>query len=267
MVRINKGWFALTLLAILFISCGGGQRASVNVALSNYTDSCFVGAEGYKYDGFSVIPVVTVNNDTLDIGSYYYGPAYFEYYDEIPAIAQGSEVKVIIDYAEGKGEATDSMPGSFQITSPTSSFILHQGSDLNIEWDAAAGADQYWMTLNLSYDYIDNSGYYDYFYYELDTITEGTSITIPAATIFPSYVDTVYYGYGDVYVEATSGPKMEPGAKGNFKGDAVGFLWCSAVGPEVGFGVEQIIQQTHSLDIKKIVKRHQEILLKFAEEN
>lgn len=264
-------------VVFLFIGCPKGQRASimglVSIYYDWYTDSLKKEGdiEGHKYNGFNIIPIITINKDTLpmiDKDSLLMSPTEFGYEGAIPWINSGDECKFKVDYGEGKGEATGTIPGEFQITSPDTAYVLHKGNDLNITWSSATGADWYWLTLNISYSYTDTAGYSQLFLFYLDTIIEGTSYTVKAGTIFPGDVDTVQYGLiSYIYVEGNSGPKMEPGAKGNIKGDAVGFFWCR-YGPEgVYFGVGQLASRPKDNRQAEIRKKHLEAMREFASEN
>lgn len=264
----------LGCLVFFLIGCGGGERASISAYIVCYwdwsnPDSLIKegGIEGYKYNGFKIIPVVMINNDTLPVDYYWYSPTEFYYYGEIAGIDIGDECKLKVDYGEGKGEATDTMPGNFRITNPDSTFVLHKGNNLSISWNSAAGATWYWLTVELWYYFRDNNGNYDDFELYLDTIIDGNSLVINASRIFPSYVDTVFYGSGDISAEAVCGPKLEPGAKGNIKGDAVGFFWCVYDAKPVWFGIEHLAQRPVKDPQVMIRNKHLTTMRKFAFEN
>ncbi|MEO0205085.1 MAG: hypothetical protein ABIL22_00210, partial [candidate division WOR-3 bacterium] len=191
----------------------------------------------------------------------------FGFADEVTNLDDGDECKLKVDYDEGKAEATDTVPGEFVITEPDSSAILHKGNSLDIEWESSDAAQWYRLYVDIEYDYLDSNSYWQDFYYELDTIIEGTSHTISASTLFPSDVDTILSGNGEVYVTAVNGPKPEQGEEGNIKGDAVGFFWCSYSAKPIYFGVEQLAQRPKKERSAEIRKRHLEELREFATEN
>lgn len=264
---------AIGCAMLLLIGCGGGgERVSLWGTIEFYwwsADSVvkWYIFEGFKCDGFKIIPLITINEDTLPLYNYYLGLTDFSFSGEITNLDDGDECKLKVDYGEGKAEATDTVPGEFEITEPDESAVLHKGNSLDIEWESSNGAQWYWLDVDVWYDYLDNNGNWEEFEYELDTIIEGTSYTISASTLFPSDVDTILWGGGDVYVTAVNGPKYEPGSKGNVKGNAVGFFWCSYQPKPVWFDVEQLAQKPKKDRSAEIRKKHLEALREFAAEN
>ncbi len=262
------------LLVLLFIGCGGGERASIMGNISFYwdyynPDSLIKSADiwGYKYNGFKMIPVLTINGDTLPMDGFQYTPTDFMYGGYITNINHGDECNFFVDYGEGKGEATDTMPGAFSIMSPDTTYVLHKGNNLSISWSSATGADWYWVDVRIDYLYRDTSGSWEDFYLDIDTIIEGTSLTINSGRIFPGYVDSVISGSGGVNVEGVNGPMTKPGEKGNIKGDAVGFFWCTYEAKEVWFGIEQFATKPKQDRSTEIRKKHLELMRRFASEN
>jgi len=258
-------------LMLLFIGCGGGERASIIAGIFAFWDNDTLkkeaDIEGYKYNGFKIVPLITVNGDTVPIEFFDYSPTDFFYHGPINWVNLGDECKFEVDYDEGEGKATDSLPREFSITSPDTSYILHKGNSLNITWGSASGADWYWLDVFIDYSYMDTAGNYEYFYFYLDTIMDGTSYTLNASRIFPGDVDTVLWGDGNISVEGVSGPKILPGAEGNIKGDAVGFFWCSYEAKPVDIDIEQFAgkpEKDHQAEVRKM---HREAMRKFALEN
>lgn len=262
----------LGCLVFFLIDCGDEKRASISAVVMSYWDWSNPDSlikegsiTGYKYNGFKIIPVVVINNDTLLVN--YLTTTEFSYEGEVAGINMGDECKLEVDYGEGKGEATDTMPGDFRITNPKSTFVLHKGDDLSIDWISAPGASWYWLNVDLQYSFIDKNGNYDTFELDFDTIMDEKSLVINASRIFPSSVDTVLSGHGTVSVEAACGPKLEPGAKGNIKGDAVGFFWCEFYAKPVSFGIEHLAQRPVKDPQVMLRNRHLTIMRKFALEN
>jgi hypothetical protein len=266
---MRNGLVIFSLLVLCFAGCKVSNKRASILSLINayhyYSDSLIVEGyvQGYKYDGFKMIPLAFLNNDTLPMENFELANTDFHYSVPRVLINFGSNYKLKVDYGEGTGEATDTMPGEFAITSPNVSYVLHKGNDLNITWGQSTGAQWYWLHIDLYY-YYHSFGYFDF---ELDTIIKGTSYSLSAGRIFPVNVDSISSGYGSVDIEAYFGPEQKPGSKGNLKGDAVGFFWCSYEASEVGFEIEQysdIPKVNHQPEIRK---RHQEVLRKFALEN
>jgi len=265
--------FLLFVPIVLFIiGCGGGERASIvgSVGCHWYADSLVKSGyiEGYKYNGFKIIPLITINKDTLPIEFFDIGPTEFYYSGHITGINHGDQYELKVDYGDGKGEVTDTLPGEFSIISPDTSFVLHKGNDLNITWGSSKGADWYWLDLEIDYDYKDTAGNWHSFYFYLDTIIDGTSYTVSKTELFPADVDSIYWSDGNVYVRAYSGPKMEPGVESNIKGNAVGFFWGYYNAKSVDFDIEELAANKPEEDRQaEINKRHLEAMRKFADEN
>ncbi|HEX7321185.1 MAG TPA: hypothetical protein VF399_12625 [bacterium] len=263
-----------TGIALVFVSCGGGERASILAYIQVYeagTDTIVkdFGIDMYKYNGFKEIPLVTLNDDTVHIplDMYYVGVTSFDYNGEAPWLSTGAECRFKADYGEGSGEAKDTIPAEFQISSPDPGYILTQGSNLSIAWGSSNGAQWYWLYVDISYYYMDNSGGFDDFDLELDTIIEGTSFTLPASRLFPSDVDTVLYGSGYVDIEAYSGPKIVAGEEGNIKGSAVGFFWGIYAPDAVGFGIEAPANAPPDDQRQETFQKHLKVLSDYAAEN
>ncbi len=262
-------------IALVFVACGGGERASIMATVWVYEagpDTLVkdFGIDMYKYNGFNDIPLITLNDDTVYIApdEYNAGPTYFQYDGETPWLNAGSVCQLKADYGEGSGEAKDTIPGEFQISSPDPGYILTQGSSLSTTWGSSNGAQWYWLTVDISYDYLDQSGYQHQFDLELDTIIDGISLTLPAARLFPSDVDTILYGGGGyVDIESYSGPKIAAGEEGNITGSAVGFFWGVYAPDAVYFGVEAQTNAPHADHRQEIMEKHLQVLKDYAAEN
>jgi hypothetical protein len=257
-------------IILFLIGCGGGQRASIEAIIDAYrVGSDYrkdISVQIYKYNGFKEIPIVVVNGESLWVDNYP-SASIFLLQDSVPWVGLNSEVKIKVDYAEGTGEATDTLPEHFDIMSPTSGFILHKGNNLNTSWETANGAAWYWLHVDVDYTYIDFNQNFRDFEFDLDTIIHETSFNIEAARLFPSDVDTILMGSGWIDVEAVSGPEMTTGNEGNVKGSAVGFFWCNYWASGVSFGVEQLAgipNEDHQAEIRRM---HREKMLEFASEH
>jgi len=261
----------LIILAAFIIGCGGGQRASIDADIVAYHSNNILYREadvtGYMYNGFKTIPLVYVNEETLWISQFNYSPFMFNYVGDVPWVNLGSECKLEVDYGDGRGEATDTLPTEFLITSPTGGDTLHKGEDLIVNWQTSTGADWYWLYIDISYDYIDTSGGFNYFNFDLDTMVTGTAYTLTSSRIFPGDVDTIFWNSNYVDMEAISGPQLLPGAEGNIKGDAVGFFWCRYDAQRVWFNIGPLACESREHNETEIREKHRKILQKFAEEN
>lgn len=267
-----KKLMLLIPIILLIISCGGGgERASIEAYIYAWHSNNVLYREAdieiYKYNGFKAIPLVTVNEETLQVDNLSYSPYTFHYIEDIPWVILGSECKIEVDYGDGRGDATDTLPAEFRITSPIDGDTLHKGSDLNIAWQSSTGADWYWLYIDIDYDYIDTSGSWDNFSFSLDTIMHTTSYTLSASIIFPGDVDSITGSSNYVDLASVAGPDLIPGTEGNIKGNAVGFFWCSYYAQAIYFGVNDMAGKPDKDYEAEIRKRHREALHKFAEEN
>jgi len=222
----------ITVLCIQF-GCSSKSRASISATCNAYlgymSDTLwkYCDIDGFKVDGFKMIPLVKLNDNVLQPDEFDAAAGYFWFSSEVPWLNLGSEYELKVDYGEGDAHAKVTMPGQFTITRPDSTYVLPKGSDLSVTWGSSTGAEWYWVYVDGYYYYVNKSGQTRHFDLELDTIMTGTELVLKADRLFPADVDSIIYGNGMADVEANSGPKIEGGSKGNIEGDAVGFFWCN----------------------------------------
>jgi hypothetical protein len=263
-----------TGITLVFVACGGGQRASIMATVWVYeagpdTIVKNFGINMYKYNGFNDIPLVTLNDDTVYIApdEYSAGPTSFQYNGEAPWLNPGSVCQLKADYGEGSGEAKDTLPAVFRITSPDGNYTLTQGSNLPIAWGSSNGAQWYWLYVDVAYLYRDQTGGSHDFELELDTIIHGSTFTLPSTRLFPSDVDTIIYGNGYVDIESYSGPEIVAGEEGNIGGSAVGFFWGVYAPDPVYFGVALAGNAVRTDRREENFKKHLRFLSDYAAEN
>jgi len=188
-------------------------------------------AQAYvSVDGTRLIPVVAVNNETLDISDYGSSGEYMWsstwHKDRLHAVPGDS---CMLHVYQSDGEAkTDAqvIPHIPRVTSPDTGFVLAKSQSLSVTWVATAGVDRYQIEFRLHYYY----GNYDDF--SLDTtivVPAGSSTyTLPGSVIFPSYVDSVTYGYCDIYTTAETGPNIGRESDGNVTGKGCGYFFTTS---------------------------------------
>ena len=186
------------------------------------------------YDGLRMAPIVLLNGS--QVGLLGYSP--FEYdYGDTYAIPAYQKYKLEVQHYWGVGFCHLVMPADFRLTMPPHQYILGQESTLVTAWRASRGAQWYWLSVFVWYDYSDTTGSWDYHEFSLDTLVYDTSIAVLPERIFPPFVGQVIAGDASVTVEAGYGPANEPGDIGNVRGNAVGFVNAVNVPPEKYFYV------------------------------
>lgn len=188
--------------------------------------------------GTRLVPVVRINNDTLEVYSYRKEEyTYLSVYRGNLSVDPGDECKLVVYHDEGEASATITLPGDFEITAPEEDSALHQNEDLIVSWSPSEGADRYKLYISLNYHYVDTSGEANIF--SLDTVFYSVdNLIIPKERIFPSEVDSVEYGYGHIFIYPESGPWIGHTREGNISGDGVGYFVAYKHIPErIDFGV------------------------------
>ena len=224
------------LFAVLALSCDdGGQKTGVNpnykepmvwglLAKVQYSDLTVEYAKSFEvfdYDGLRMVPVVLLNGK--QVGAISYSPVSYEYGDSI-VIPTNQKYELEVRHFWGTGFCHLVMPDNFALTVPTDTFILEQESTLVSAWRRSRGAQWYWLSIYVNYDYNDTAGTWDNLVFRLDTLVYDTSIIVPPERIFPGFVGEVLSGDASVTVWSGYGPPIEPGDLGNVRGTAVGFV-------------------------------------------
>ena len=229
-------WLPVLLCAVLFCACDSdGGRTGLNpnykepmvyayllkVEFYDRTVEYDKDFEVFDYDGLRMVPVVLLNGRQVE--AYSYSPTTYQYGDSyvIPAY-QTYELEV--RHYWGTGFCHLVMPGNFHLTMPPDIYILGQESTLVSAWHPSRGAQWYWVSVYVDYDYNDTTGTWDNYVFRLDTLVNDTSIVLPPERIFPGFVGQVIEGDAMVQVWSGNGPAVEPGDLGNIRGTAVGFV-------------------------------------------
>ncbi|MCX6844151.1 MAG: hypothetical protein NTX53_17950 [candidate division WOR-3 bacterium] len=229
-------FFFLVVGALLFLACdGSGQRTGLNpnykepvvygyLSKTEYADRTIEYSKDFEvfdYDGLRMVPIVLLNGRQVE--AYSYSPTMYEYGDayEIPAY---QKYEVEVKHYWGSGFCHLVMPADFHLTAPPNNYILGMESTLVSTWRASGGAQWYWASIYVDYDYYDTTGYWDNYTFTLDTLVQDTSIAVPPDRIFPLFVGELLEGDALVTVWAGYGPAAEPGDLGNIRGTATGFV-------------------------------------------
>ncbi len=228
--------FLLAACVMLFLACDdGGPRTGLN---PNYKEPMIYGYlfkveyfdrsveydkdfEVFDNDGLRMVPTVLLNDRPVE--AYSYSATMYQYGDdhEIPVY---EKYELEVQHYWGSGFCHLVMPADFHLTTPPDTYILKKESTLVSAWRAAKGAQWYWASIYVDYDYNDTTGSWDSYTFTLDTLVHDTFIAVPPARVFPPIVGEVLEGDALVTVWAGYGPAVEPGDLGNIRGTAAGFV-------------------------------------------
>jgi hypothetical protein len=180
-----------------------------------------------------LLPIVAANNESLDVGGYSSDGEYMwsSSWRKETKLKPGDTCVLYVYQSDGTAESNELVvPERPRITSPDSNFVLEQGHPLALAWTGTAGIDRYEIEFQIEYSYYDTSHHYRYFSLDTTAVLPGATadVTLPASSIFPSYVDSVYYGDVSVYIQAVCGPCIGHECKGNVKGHGAGYFLASS---------------------------------------
>ena len=235
---MRSGSLNVAILAAVILLLGACERKTVmtfglpSIVGTLVSDSTSSGTQTYAYvevDGTRLLPVVAVNGETLDVEYYSSSGEYMwsSQWQKYTQLKPGDSCILYVYQSDGTAQSNKhTVPYSPHITSPDSDFVLHEDYPLTLTWAGTAGVDRYELTFNIEYDY----GYYNSYHLDTTIVVPGTatSYTLPAATIFPSHVDSVDNGYGYASVQAVSGPLVGRESKGNITGHGLGYFLTSS---------------------------------------
>ena len=186
-----------------------------------------------EVDNTRLLPVVAANSESLDVESYTSSGEYMwsSTWQKETKLKSGDTCVLHVYQSDGTAESDKLViPDSPHITSPDTNFVLEQGRPLALTWTGTTGIDRYEIELHLEYYYQDSSQVHHTFSLDTTVVLPGatTDFALPASTIFPPYVDFVYYGDVYFYVYAVSGPCIGHECKGNVKGHGGGYFLASS---------------------------------------
>lgn len=229
---------AVLITALALFSTGCDKKVVMTTGLPSITGTVSVdsGSGGVTtqaavtVDGTRLVPVVAVGNDTLDLYSYGTSGEYqwsSSWQSNNLHLTTGDSCKLHVYQSDG--EATTDwqvIPHKPRITAPDTSFVLAKGQSLTVNWVATAGVDRYQIEFRLHYYYRSYDGF------SLDTTVvmpgDSSAYTLPGSSIFPSYVDSVTYGYCDIYTTAETGPNIGHESNGNITGNGCGYFFTTS---------------------------------------
>lgn len=207
--------------------------------------------------GLRMVPVVSLNDETLDV--FYYSWTEYRYEDTLE-FAVNFPYRLRVEHYWGKASARVTMPGNFSIISPPEGYILDLDSTLCICWQPSAGAEWYQVDLEIDYEYRDSTGGEDDYTLTLDTVIKDTFLVIPRGKIFPANVMDVIEGDGSAMVIGGCGPAIEPGDKGNISGAGFGFFNALNEPREKYFYVGAPIAERRCPDMRAVKEQRLEML-------
>jgi hypothetical protein len=176
------------------------------------------------------MPVVAVNNDTLDLYNYGSSGEYMwssEWQSNRLHTTPGDSCMLHVYQSDGEAKTNRQViPHIPRVTTPDTSFVLAEDQSLSVTWVATAGVDRCQIQFSMHYYYGDYNSFY------LDTTVSvpagSSSYTLPGSIIFPTYVDSVTYGYCDIYISVETGPNIGHESNGNVTGKGCGYFFTSS---------------------------------------
>lgn len=208
----------------------------------------------------SSIPMVKLNQDTIKF--MYFSGQGSSYWDTLRTITEGDEVQLTVNGNQGVASAIVRIPKQFRIQSPDpdSIFILPPHSNFTSSWTASGFSDYYTAHFHLYYSYTTIGGEATKnFYIDVDTMISTTTITIPAARLFPADFDSLigWYNHGYFEIEAINGPRIEVGEQGNVTGNGMGFFFGKSNGGNLELMVGNSTTTNVETKLKFDLKREQ----------
>jgi hypothetical protein len=235
----NARTIVMTVAAVIILLLGACDRKTVltfglpSIIGSAVYDSSSSGKTTAVYadvENTRLLPVVAINDESLDVEYYSSGGEYMwsSSWSKTSGLKPGDSCILYVYQSNGTARSEEQpIPQKPHITSPGSSFILKEDSSLSLAWTGTAGVDRYEISFDIQYEY---GSSYNYFYLDTTVVVPGTATNyiLPAASIFPSNVDSVYYGYINISVEAVSGPCIGRECKCNITGNGAGYFLTSS---------------------------------------
>lgn len=220
---------AILLLMFVVLNCSNRGEPTIDAHITASSASeTVISVEGFRAGGFTMTPVIMLNEELLYGSLSGHGPDCFHFVDDIPWIDTGDECCLYIDYGDGVCEATEIVPGDFTITSPTPEFTLYPYAGLTTSWETSVAAEWYRLTVYMMYLYYDTDGESHVFQLSIDTTLQKKTYKISADRLYPddvASIDAQFQHTGKIHVAAASGP--EPNShKSNIDGDGSGTFRC-----------------------------------------
>ena len=234
---MHKIFFVILFIIISFIvflsfGCKNGPTTIsygdplILAELTYYDQFDFPRAE-VQVEGTELLPVVTINNDTLELSSCNPEGEYIweSYFRGDVSTAPNNEYELIVSHAGGEATAAITLPGDFELTSIQENDTLNQNEDLIINWSSSEGVEKYNLSVRLYYYYGDTADP-TYSSFRLDTILSKmtTGLTLEKEKFFSPEIDSILEGYGYIYLNAENGPQIGTSSEGNISGEGIGYF-------------------------------------------
>lgn len=228
------------IIFLLFLSCSKKEKVYISAFAFRSVGTPWLYPDYYKEvyiynkNAFPEVPIVEINDTALPIYDYHY---HWYRFIEFRKLNIDCEYKLKVTHPNGKAFGKVYLPGSYQILTPESTYILNRDSALKIFWQKANGARWYWLDLTIEYDYEDTLGEWDYYEFWMDTILFDTFCLYEPNRFIPPRIGTILEGEGAINIWAMDGPPILPGSLGNITGEAYGFFHTAHQPPERYFFV------------------------------
>jgi hypothetical protein len=235
----------ISFIVFLSFGCKKGPTAisygdpSIRAELTYY-DQLDLPSASVEVEGTELLPIVTINNDTLELsGCNPKGEYMWEsYFRGDVSTTSDNEYELRVSHAGGEATGSITLPGNFEFTSIQEDDTLNQNEDLIVNWNPSEGAEKYNLSVRLSYYYGDTADP-TYSSFRLDTILSKmtTVLTLEKEKIFSPEIDSILEGYGYIYLNAENGPQIGASSEGNISGEGIGYFTAVNTRP-VSFLIE-----------------------------
>ena len=222
----------ISLIFFLSYGCKKGPTVisygdpSIRAELAYY-DRLDLPRAAVEVEGTELLPIATINNDTLDLSSCnpegeYMWESYFR--GDVSA-ASDNKYELRVYHTGGEATATITLPGDFELTSIEENDTLNQNEDLVINWSSSEGAERYNLRVRLYYYYGDTANPTSSSF-SLDTVFSktDTGLSLQKENLFSGEIDSILEGYGNIDLCAENGPQIGASSEGNISGEGIGYF-------------------------------------------
>ncbi len=189
--------------------------------------------------GTELVPVVTVNKDTLNLIDSKIEDGFTYYTKWCKKVGLADTYSLKVTYGK-EASAVVAMPEEYKILSPLSDETLRKNEDLVITWNKSKGADYYELEVKINYNYQVGFGPTRKGEFDTSLVLKDTTITFSSDVVFKDVLEdtgTLKGGEGKVTLRAVTGPYLGHTVEGNIEGEGQGYFWCKYQ-KEVDFKIE-----------------------------
>jgi len=190
-------------------------------------DGAFENHASVEVWGTELIPVVVVNNETLEVIDENLNNDY-TYYTKFWKIVPGNvlnEMELTVYHTGGTATSSAYLPNDYAIKVDDP---LLRNNDLKIHWGIVDSANYYELTIKLQYEYNSGIGPTQTFKFDTSVITEDTSFTGSASRLFGDLTSDDEIKSGDCTIKLYAINGLYPGRslEGNIVGKGEGYFYA-----------------------------------------